>query len=152
MLIQLDYRDGRPIYEQITEGIKKLILINALQPDEKLQSVRSLAMELSANPNTVQRAYAELERQGFLYTVPGKGNFVSGNRDLKEERKKELQSKIRAILKEADEIGISAEELMEGILQGDRGKAGNSGTDAAGTDAAGTDAARKTAPVRRDHD
>ena len=115
MLIQLDYRDGRPIYEQITESIKRLILMDALAPDEKLQSVRSLAMELSTNPNTVQRAYTELERQGFIYAVPGRGNFVADSAGLKEERKQELRGKLQGILREAAEMGIPREELLQDL-------------------------------------
>ncbi len=116
MLIQLDYMDGRPIYEQITESIKRLILMDALAPDEKLQSVRSLAMELSTNPNTVQRAYTELERQGcFIYTVPGRGNFVADSAGLKEERKQELRGKLQGILREAAEMGIPREELLQDL-------------------------------------
>ncbi len=76
-MILIDYKDTRPIYEQIVERYKTLILKGALQPDEQLPSVRNLAMELSINPNTIQKAYTELERQGFIYTVKGRGNFVS---------------------------------------------------------------------------
>ena len=72
----INYQDSRPIYEQITERYKVLILKGVLAPDEQMPSVRRLAMELSTNPNTVQRAYTELERQGFLYSVRGRGNFV----------------------------------------------------------------------------
>jgi GntR family transcriptional regulator len=115
MLIQLDYTDGRPIYEQIKDGIKKLILMNVLMPDEKLQSVRSLAMDLSTNPNTVQRAYSDLEREGYIYTVPGKGNFVRKNVNLKSEKARELRTEIEDILKQADELGIDRYELLRGL-------------------------------------
>ncbi len=116
----IDYQDPRPIYEQITEKYKLLILKGVLSPDEQMPSVRKLAMELSANPNTVQRAYAELERQGVIYTVKGRGSFVSGNISLKEQRKRELRERIQLIVKEAGEIGISPEELMEGLGTGGR--------------------------------
>ena len=66
-MIIIDYKDTRPIYEQIVERFKTLILKGAMQADEQIPSVRSLAMELSINPNTIQKAYAELERQGFIY-------------------------------------------------------------------------------------
>ena len=72
-------------------------------------------MELSANPNTIQRAYAELERQGFLYTVKGRGNFVSGNSELLLMKKEELRRRLEALLAEADELGISREELLAGL-------------------------------------
>ena len=72
-MIVLDYKDRRPIYEQIVERFQELILVKVLECGEKLPSVRNLAMELSINPNTIQRAYMELERQGFIYSIKGKG-------------------------------------------------------------------------------
>ena len=81
-MIFIDYNDKRPIYEQVTEKIQTLILNGVLEPDSKLPSVRSLAMELSINPNTIQRAYSELEREGFIYSVKGRGNFVKMNENL----------------------------------------------------------------------
>lgn len=109
----IDYQDGRPIYEQIAETYKTLILKGILQPDEKMPSVRKLAMELSTNPNTVQRAYTELERQGFLYSVKGRGNFVKGGPDLKEKKKAELLEKLMNLFREAEEVGIKREELLK---------------------------------------
>ena len=76
-MIVLDYRDRRPLYEQVTERFKELIVREILPQDAQLPSVRSLASELSINPNTIQRAYAELERQGYIYSVKGKGSFVA---------------------------------------------------------------------------
>ena len=74
-MISLNYRDSRPIYEQIKDGLRKLIVTGAMQPDEKLPSVRALATQLSINPNTIQRAYNELETEGYIYSVPGKGQL-----------------------------------------------------------------------------
>lgn len=74
-MIILDYRDTRPLYEQIVDKFQMLILSGALEPNSRMPSVRSLAVELSINPNTIQRAYSELERTGFLYTVKGKGQL-----------------------------------------------------------------------------
>ena len=108
----IDYQDSRPIYEQISEKYKILILKGVLEPDEKMPSVRQLAMDLSTNPNTVQRAYSELERQGFLYSVKGKGNFVSPNPHLRDLKKKELLERLRALLKESEDSGIPASELL----------------------------------------
>ncbi len=113
----IDYRDARPIYEQIEEKYKMLILKGVLLPDEQMPSVRSLAMELSANPNTVQKAYTELERDGFLYSVKGKGNFVCHSDGLKNERRSLLKKKIVDILFQAEEIGISSEELMKEAME-----------------------------------
>ena len=78
-MIMIDYKDSRPIYEQIVEKFKLLILKGVLETDSKMPSVRSLAMELSINPNTIQRAYGELEQKGFIYSVKGRGNYVSEN-------------------------------------------------------------------------
>lgn len=74
--IQVDYRDRRPIYEQLVTNIRSLVLRGMLAPDEQLPSVRALAADLGINPNTIQKAYAELERQGLIYSTPGRGSFV----------------------------------------------------------------------------
>lgn len=112
-MIVIDYKDSRPIYEQVVEKFQNLILKGVLQNNDKLPSVRALAMELSINPNTIQKAYAELERQGFIYTVKGRGNFVSGDINLLEGRKKELVNSIYKLCKEAEDIGISSKEILE---------------------------------------
>ena len=78
-MIILDYRDRRPIYEQVVERFQELMVSGALEKDSQLPSVRSLAMELSINPNTIQRAYAQLEQEGYIYTVSGRGSFVAMN-------------------------------------------------------------------------
>lgn len=72
-MISLNYRDARPIYEQIKNGLKRLIVTGALKEGDKLPSVRSIATELAINPNTIQKAYNELENEGYIYSVPGKG-------------------------------------------------------------------------------
>lgn len=109
----LDYQDPRPIYEQIADMYQKLILKGALQADEPLPSVRKLAIELSTNPNTVQKAYTELEHKGFIYSVKGRGNFVKVDPQLREKKKRELKERLTEIFKEAEEIGISRSELLE---------------------------------------
>lgn len=111
-MILIDYKDTRPIYEQIAERFKTLILKGVMQPDEQMPSVRSLAMELSINPNTIQKAYAELERQDFIYTVKGRGSFVSGNKELVERRKKEYVEQILKLVKEVLEIGMTKMEIV----------------------------------------
>ena len=77
-MILIDYKDRRPLYEQIVEKLSDLMVRGILEQDSQLPSVRSLATELSMNPNTIQRAYAELERQGYIYSVKGRGSFVAG--------------------------------------------------------------------------
>ena len=74
-MIQLNYRDAKPIYEQIKDGMRHLVISNALTADEKLPSVRELAATLAINPNTIQRAYRDLEKEGYVYTISGKGTF-----------------------------------------------------------------------------
>ena len=107
----MNYRDSRPIYEQIKDGLRKLIVTGAMAPDEKLPSVRALATQLSINPNTIQRAYNELEGEGHIYSVPGKGSFASGNTGADEARKAELLSQVRELLAELRYLGVSNAEL-----------------------------------------
>lgn len=117
-MILIDYRDTRPIYEQVVEKFKMLILRGVLHPDDKIPSVRNLAVELSINPNTIQRAYAELERQGYIYTVKGKGNFVSDSRQLLLKYREELFAQIKAICKTAFDVGITEDEIVQSIRGG----------------------------------
>ena len=110
-MISLNYRDSRPIYEQIRDGLRKLIVTGAVQPDEKLPSVRVLAQQLSINPNTIQRAYNELESEGYIYSVPGKGSFASGDTSAEERRKQDLLEQLRELAAELNDLGVSGEEL-----------------------------------------
>ncbi|MBR3605958.1 MAG: GntR family transcriptional regulator [Lachnospiraceae bacterium] len=112
-MIVLDLKDARPLYEQIVERFQHLILCGALAEDEKLPSVRNLAMELSINPNTIQKAYGELERQGFIYSVKGRGNFVGSSKVLLEHKKRELKQQMINLVKEAESIGLKKEEIIE---------------------------------------
>lgn len=115
--MQIDYRDRRPIYEQIVDYYRRLIATGVLLPDEQMPSVRALAMELSANPNTVQRAYQELERQGCIYSVKGRGSFVRGTGGQKERKTEELRAEIGALLREAEGYGIERETLLRPFLE-----------------------------------
>ena len=110
-MITLNYRDSRPIYEQIKDGLRKLIVTGALGTGEKLPSVRALATQLSINPNTIQRAYNELEGEGYIYSVPGKGSFAAGNTGADEARRKELTEKLRELAAELKYLGVTNEEL-----------------------------------------
>lgn len=96
-MIQLNYRDAKPIYEQIKDGLRRLVITGAIAKDEKLPSVRELASELAINPNTIQRAYRELESEGYIYTVSGKGSFAAEQADVAGRRNE-------ALLREFDEI------------------------------------------------
>lgn len=116
-MILLDHRDRRPIYEQITERFEELILSGVLKKDDQLPSVRSLAMELSINPNTIQRAYTELERAGYIYSVKGKGNFVEEMKDALELKRQEVIKKVQETAREALLLSMEKERLMKAIEQ-----------------------------------
>ena len=103
-MISLNYRDSRPIYEQIRDGLRKLIVTGALSADEKLPSVRALAAQLAINPNTIQRAYNELEGEGYIYSVPGKAPDSA--------RRAELLTQVRELLSELRYLGVSQQELL----------------------------------------
>ena len=109
----INYQDSRPIYEQIVDRYRHLILMGALAPDEQMPSVRSLAMELSTNPNTVQKAYAELGRQDYLYSVKGRGSFVCHADDLRRAKVTEIADEIASLLREGEEIGADPEDILE---------------------------------------
>ena len=117
-MIELNYRDSKPIYEQIEDSYKKLIINGALKADEKLPSVRSLATKLSINPNTIQRAYNELEAAGYLYSVPGKGNYVASKPKANSERIEGLKARIRELIEELRFYNISDEEIFEMVREG----------------------------------
>ena len=115
-MVHLDYRDARPIYTQICDGIRDQILSGILRPDDRLPSVRELATQLTINPNTIQRAYRELEAQGFIASVPGKGCFVcSGNRH---DRHQPLWDAFDEAIRQLQDAGVTKEELLRHIQQG----------------------------------
>ena len=116
-MIVIDYKDGRPIYEQIVDRFKTMIFKGVLKPDEQMPSIRNLAVELSINPNTIQKAYAKLEQEGFLYSIKGRGNFVAFDDTLLLKKKEDVMEKFRELVKEAIEVGITREELIEIISQ-----------------------------------
>lgn len=109
-MIRIDYQDKRPIYEQVIERLQNLIVRGVLDADTKLPSVRSLAIELSINPNTIQRAYAELERTGFIYTVKGKGNYVAADQIWMGNEKTNVLKDLGKILEQVIALGISESE------------------------------------------
>ena len=117
-MIHLDYRDARPIYGQILDGIRDQIRTGILQPGDKLPSVRELAAELTINPNTIQRAYRELENMGLIATVAGKGCFVCQQPDPAVTGRQELLAEFDRITRSLLLSGVSREDLAELILQG----------------------------------
>ncbi len=116
-MILLDYRDKRPIYEQVVEKLERLIVSGGREPLTKMPSVRSLAMELSVNPNTVQRAYAQLEQDGYLYTVSGRGSFVTAESDWRENKQGKVLREWKNVTIQAREAGLSMEQLSEQLLR-----------------------------------
>ena len=110
-MIIIDYTDRRPIYEQVVERFQSLVLCGVLEKDAPLPSVRNLAMELSINPNTIQRAYTELERRGVIYAVKGKGNFVADMQAVRALREKEVREETVRLVRKAKEAGMKHEEL-----------------------------------------
>lgn len=116
-MIFIDLKDARPIYEQVVERFKELILKGVIAADEKIPSVRNLAVDLSINPNTIQRAYAELERQGYIYTVKGKGNFASESTDLLVQYKQEILMQLRELCQNAIAVGMTEEDIIKEIKE-----------------------------------
>ena len=111
-MIVIDYQNRKPIYEQIVEKFQMLIIKGILKADSQMPSVRTLASELSINPNTIQKAYTILEQQGYIYPVKGRGNFVSGNQTLKEKKEEVFFQKLRDVIQEGKELGIEKERCI----------------------------------------
>lgn len=114
-MILIDYGDKRPIYEQIVDRFQSLILNGVLEADAQLPSVRALATDLALNPNTVQRAYAELERNGYIYSVKGRGNFVREEAVLSNKRQETLLRTLSESVRECRKAGIPKEKIEREI-------------------------------------
>ena len=110
-MIHIDYRDARPIYEQVRDGFRRLILTGALPADTRLPSVRELAGELTINPNTIQRAYRELEAEGYICSVPGRGSFVRRGDAAALARRAELLERWDELSRELKLLGLTEEDL-----------------------------------------
>lgn len=116
-MITIDYQNRKPIYEQIVDRFETLIVSGVLDADSQMPSVRSLAMELSINPNTIQKAYAILEQNGYIYPIKGRGNFVSGDEGLKRHKHESVYRSLKETVQKGRELGISCEVLMERVDQ-----------------------------------
>ena len=114
-MLNLDYRDARPIYEQVKDGLRRLMVTGVIQEGEKLPSVRTMAGTLAINPNTIQRAYEALESEGYVYSVPGKGSFAAPNTGVDEGRKQELLHTFDQTAGELLFLGVSGEALWARI-------------------------------------
>lgn len=117
MLINIDAADPRPIYVQIMDEVRRAVVLGTVRPDDPLPSVRQLAGELKVNPNTVQQAYRELERDGLVYVRRGQGTFVAEEGAVQSDReRRELASMVaERALREAYRNGLSAAELVTAI-------------------------------------
>lgn len=114
-MFQLNYRDSRPIYEQLMEQLRKLIVTGVIQSNERLPSIREIASSLAINPNTIQRAYRELESDGYIYTIPGKGSFVAPRTDIDGRRELELLQELERVVTELTYLGHTAKTLSDRI-------------------------------------
>lgn len=114
-MFQLNYRDSRPIYEQLKEQLRRLIVTGAIQSDERLPSIREVSSSLAINPNTIQRAYRELENEGYIYTIPGKGSFAAPRTDINGRRELELLRQLEDTVTELTYLGHTADTLCSRI-------------------------------------
>ena len=113
MLIEIDFRDKRPLYEQIAGKLEERILCGVIGANEALPSVRSLAMDLSINPNTIQKAYDMLEKKGMCYSVAGRGRFAAGVDEVLPTKKREILDEFGLLIKKALQVGLTEKELTK---------------------------------------
>ena len=111
-MIILDYQDRRSIYEQVADKFRVLILNGAMPQSSQMPSVRQLAMELSVNPNTIQRAYMELEQEGLIYPVKGKGNFIADSSRIQEISRRNFLEEFTILVQKGNSLGVEEEELI----------------------------------------
>ena len=116
-MLNLDYRDARPIYEQVRDNLRRLMVSGAIQEGEKLPSVRSLASNLAINPNTIQRAYESLEAEGYVYSIPGKGSFATPRTGVDEERRDPLLGQFDSLTAELLYLGVTRDRLIARIRE-----------------------------------
>ena len=122
-MFELDLRSRLPLYEQLVEKFKELIISEILKPNEQLPSVRTLSMELTMNPNTIQKAYKELEVQGYIYSIKGKGSFVTPSAQVADSEKlKKIKNELTKILSEAMYMGMTKEDILKIIYEVENNK------------------------------
>lgn len=115
MLLQINYKSGKPVYLQVVDQIKAAAASGTLQSGESLPTIRPLAEELRVNRNTIAKAYTELENQGVIETIPGKGCFVRPNNSplKKEVRRKLLTEEIDQVIVQAHHLQVPASEFLD---------------------------------------
>lgn len=116
-MISINYRDPRPIYEQIQSELRRLMLTGVLPPGSRLPSVRELAGQLAINPNTIQRAYRELEADGYILSVAGKGSFVAQLDRLAAQQRQQAQAAFVAAAARLRALGADEQELLQLLQQ-----------------------------------
>ena len=116
-MISINYRDGRPIYEQVRNGFRQLIITGVLPAGSRMPSVREMASSLTINPNTIQRAYRELEAEGYTVSVPGKGSFVTDRLDAVLARREALLTDFRSLVGELKQVGAEKADLTRVIQE-----------------------------------
>ena len=114
-MITLDYRSRKPLYDQLCESIERMAACGVLEPGSRLPSVRMLAEELAINPNTVQKAYGLLERDGVICSLPGKGSFLTGEQNAVDKQREEAVQKVRVSAREALDCGVALGELLSAV-------------------------------------
>ncbi len=112
-MFSIDYHSRQPIYEQLYDNVIRMVSLGILKPDEQLPPVRQLAIELGINPNTVSKAYKNLENDGMIYSVVGKGSFISGKTDITECKKQEITARMTEAAQEAVKLGIEQQQIVE---------------------------------------
>ena len=116
-MLNLDYRDARPIYEQVRDGLRRLMVSGVIQEGEQLLSVRAMATSLAINPNTIQRAYELLEAEGYVYSIPGKGSFAAPRTGVDEERRDRLLGQFDSLTAELLYLGVTRDRLIARIRE-----------------------------------
>jgi len=115
-MFQLDYGDHRPLYEQIKEKLKELVISGVLKEDDKIPSVRELAGTLAINPNTIQKAYRDLEAEGYIYSVRAKGSFVAPQKEVvKKSDTDEVMAEFKALVSKMKFLGITYGDVRSAV-------------------------------------
>ncbi len=117
-MVALDHRDARPLYLQVKDSLRRMMLTGLLTPGERLPSVRALATQLAINPNTIQRAYGKLEAEGYVYSVSGRGSFVAETDNGQAQRIRELTEQLKPLLEELKALGYTRQSL-EALWEGE---------------------------------
>ena len=120
-MLNLDYRDARPIYEQVRDGLRRLMVSGVIQEGEQLPSVRAMATSLAINPNTIQRAYELLEAEGYVSSVPGKASFAAPHSQVDSARRDGLLRTFDETATELFFLGLSADALSQRLSKLDGG-------------------------------